>query len=170
MTKPFTQSPRGLRTMLIVSLVGLSWWFFGNLYEAIVISPNWIVDSPAQLTRLHGFFVNTDPTLYFVPITLLAVLLLWCTLIIGRRTLPRRTVIWSAVMSTTLIGLTVFIVSVLVTALFGPGYLEHGDALSTYAWWWNIANVLRMALTATTIVLVWKLLSAVPARRPSTAG
>jgi hypothetical protein len=169
MTESLMHSPRGLRPMLIVSLVGLSWWFFGNLYEAIVISPNWIVDSPAQLTRLHEFFVNTDPTLYFVPATLLAVLLLWISLIIGRQTLPRRTVIWSAVVSTALIGLTAFIVSVLVTALFGPSYLEHEDALSTYAWWWNIANLVRMALTATTIVLVWKLLSATPARRLSIA-
>ncbi len=155
--------------MLIVSLVGLSWWFFGNLYEAIVISPNWIVDSPAQLTRLHEFFIHTDPTLYFVPVTLLAVLLLWIALILGRRTFPRRTAIWATLASTTLIGLTAFIVSALVTALFGPSYLEHAASLSTYAWWWNIANVLRVALTAATLVLVWKLLSTVPPRRRTAA-
>jgi hypothetical protein len=43
----------------------------------VVFSPNWIEDSPAQFTRLHEFFRNTGPTLYFVPLTQLATILVW---------------------------------------------------------------------------------------------
>lgn len=150
--------PRALRPLLLLALIGLAWWFFGNLYEAIVISPNWVVDSPAQLTRLHGFFVVTSPTAYFVPVTLIGILLMWIALFIGRRVLPHRTAILAAAVSVVLVIVTVIIVSVLVEGLFGPGYLDHPEALHSYTWWWNAANVLRMALTATCGILVWKLL------------
>lgn len=45
------------------ALLGYLHWFFGNLYEAVVFSPNWVLNSPAQMERLHGFFVATSPTL-----------------------------------------------------------------------------------------------------------
>src|SRR5690242_9538153 len=41
------------------AVLGLAYWFFGNLYEAVVFSPNWVVDSAAQIDRLNAFFVNT---------------------------------------------------------------------------------------------------------------
>jgi hypothetical protein len=61
----------------LAAVIGMAYWFFGNLYEAVVFSPNWVEDSPAQFARLHGFFGNTGPTLYFVPLTQLATILVW---------------------------------------------------------------------------------------------
>ncbi|MBW0101141.1 hypothetical protein [Pseudonocardia sp. KRD291] len=151
-------APRTLRPALVVSLVGFAWWFFGNLYEAVVISPNWVTDSPAQLTRLHEFFVVTGPTLYFIPANPVAVVVFWAALVIGRRVLPRRLAAAALVASVLLVALTAVIVAVLVRGLFGADYLDHADRLVDYARWWNVANAVRMALTATCLVLVWRML------------
>lgn len=163
-------SSRSLRPLLIAALIGLGWWFFGNLYEAIVISPNWVIDSPAQLTRLHGFFQVTSPTNYFVPATPLALVALWIALYLGRTTLPRpeaRLALW---LSLALAGLTVAIVTVLINTLFGAHFLDRAAQLSGYAWWWNVANLARLALTGGCAVLVWRMLHsvrAIPNRAPT---
>lgn len=147
-----------IRSLLIAALIGLAWWFFGNLYEAVVISPNWILDSPAQLTRLHDFFAITSPTAYFIPAAPITVIVLWVALYLGRRTLPRALVRSAAAASITLVVLTIAIVTVLIDGLFGEDYLSHADSLVDYAWSWNVANLIRMALTATCGLLTWRLL------------
>lgn len=148
------------RPLLIAALVGLAWWFFGNLYEAVVISPNWVIDSPAQLTRLHDFFASTSPTTYFVPATPITLVVLWVGLYVGRRTLPRGQVRLVVAASIALLVLTIGIVTILVDGLFGTDYLDHAENLVDLAWWWNLANLIRMALTAACGVLVWRLLHA----------
>lgn len=157
-------TPRIVRLLLLVALVALAWWLFGNLYEAIVISPNWVIDTPAQLQRLNEFFQRTSPTTYFVPMSQLALLALWTGLILGRARLPRREAVAVGVLSVALAGLTAVIVSVLIPALFGPDFRTRGEELTDYAWWWNLANGVRMALTAGCLALVWRLLAAVPLR------
>jgi hypothetical protein len=63
------------RRITLIAMPGLLHWFFGNFYEVIVISPNWVVDSPIQMKRHNEFFVNTSPTIYFVPLTQIAPIL-----------------------------------------------------------------------------------------------
>src|SRR5215212_5573590 len=70
-------TPTRQKALTLATVVGLAYWLFGNLYEAVVLSPNWVVDSPAQLTRLNEFFVVTSPTLYFVPLALAALALVF---------------------------------------------------------------------------------------------
>ncbi|HEY5981249.1 MAG TPA: hypothetical protein VIT41_16615 [Microlunatus sp.] len=154
---PFT------RSLLLAALIGLAWWFFGNLYEAVVISPNWVIDSPAQLTRMHDLFTVTSPTTYFVPAMPMTVTVLWVALYLGRRSLPSTLVRSTVAVSIALVALTIAIVTILVDGLFGADYLEHADVLVAYARCWNVANLIRMALTATCGVLTWCLLHT-PAR------
>ena len=61
----------------LAAMLGLAQWFYGNLYEAIVLSPNWIQNSEVQMHRLNDFFTRTGPTLYFVPLTQIATALVW---------------------------------------------------------------------------------------------
>jgi hypothetical protein len=56
-----------------------------------------------------------------------------------------------------LTALTVYIVTALVPVMFGEDYLADPDRLHATAWQWNVLNVLRMVLTATT---AWYLFSA----------
>src|SRR5690349_24243115 len=46
-------APNRQKWLTLVAVLGLAYWFFGNLYEAIVFSPNWVTDTPAQMTRLN---------------------------------------------------------------------------------------------------------------------
>lgn len=149
---------RAARILLLVALTCLAWWFFGNLYEAVVISPNWIVDSPAQLTRLHEFFLVTGPTEYFIPASPVALLATWTGLALARPYVAGRLAQAAIISSALLAALTVVIVAVLVQGLFGADYLDHAEQLLSYATWWNAANIARLLLTATTGILVWRIL------------
>jgi hypothetical protein len=44
-------------------------WFFGNLYEEVVIVPNGLVATSAALAAFNAYFSVTKATLYYVPLT-----------------------------------------------------------------------------------------------------
>jgi hypothetical protein len=141
--------------LTLLAVLGLSWWFFGNLYEAFVISPNWVVDAPAQLERLHGFFVRTSPTAYFVPVTPLAMLLAWALTFTNRRPEARRAYRIASVIGAAAMAVNALIVGTLITRLFGDAYRSFGEELSVLAWTWNGLNVVRMVLTASTAAFLF---------------
>ncbi|MGC7094358.1 hypothetical protein ACPZ19_06825 [Amycolatopsis lurida] len=143
------------RRLTLVAALGMAYWFFGNLYEAVVFSPNWVVDSPAQFTRLREFFVNTGPTLYFVPVAQLAVLLVWVLWWRNRDEELKRDYRRAGVASLVSVALSVYVIAVLVRQMFGDE--APGPELTGVAWQWNAGNVIRMVLTAVT---GWALFSA----------
>ncbi|MEJ3749159.1 hypothetical protein WEI85_38590 [Actinomycetes bacterium KLBMP 9797] len=145
------------RRLTLLAVLGMAYWFFGNLYEAVVYSPNWIEDSPAQFTRLHEFFGTTSPTLYFVPLTQLATILVWLLGWRNRDDEVRRDYRRAAIAASLLTALTVSIVVAVIPRMFGADYLADPDRLNAAAWQWNVLNIFRMALTATT---AWHLFSA----------
>jgi branched-subunit amino acid ABC-type transport system permease component len=135
--------------------LGLAYWFFGNLYEAVVFSPNWVVDTPAQMTRLNEFFVHTGPTLYFLPLTMLAIVLVWVLMLVNKRAAVRRDYRRAGLAALLLAALNAVIVATVVTKLFGTEFRTDPDRMRALAWQWNVLNGLRMALTATTAVFVF---------------
>jgi hypothetical protein len=147
---------RLVKWLTLVGTLGLAHWFFGNLYEAVVISPNWIVDSPAQLTRLNEFFVRTSPTLFFIPVTPIAAALVWLTTALNRERAVARSYQRASIFIALAMALNTLIVSTLIVHLFGEDYHAHAAQLQTYATRWNILNLLRMALVATTIVYLFQ--------------
>jgi hypothetical protein len=130
------------------AVLGLAYWFFGNLYEAVVFSPNWVVDSAAQIDRLNAFFVNTGPTLYFVPLTVLATILVWVLLALNKRGDVRSDYRRASLFAVLLTAVNIATVSLVVTKLFAAG-------TARLAWEWNVLNGVRMALTATTAWFVF---------------
>ena len=126
-------------------------WFYGNLYESIVFSPNWVLDSPNQIRRLNEFFILTTPTIYFVPITQIATLLVWFLLwknkVVAINKNLKRASIW-AVLATVL---NVIVVSTAAIKLFGADYSHYNDFLTNLTWRWNILNIFRMTSVAITI-------------------
>jgi hypothetical protein len=148
-------SPRRLKWLTLAALLGLAHWFFGNLYEAIVISPNWVVDSPAQLTRLNEFFVRTSPTLFFVPVTPIATVLVWVVTLLNREPATARNYARASLFIALAMLLNALIVTTLISKLFGSDYLSHTRELQAYAARWNILNVCRMSLVATSIVYLF---------------
>jgi hypothetical protein len=140
------------KALTLAGLAFLAYWVFGNIYEAVVIAPNWVVDSPAQLTRLNEFFVVTSPTTYFVPVGLLGPVLTWVLAWRNRdpalATAYRRAA-WCTALA---VALTAVVVATLLSRLFGADHRSYGAELTTYAWWWNALNVVRIALAGTAVV------------------
>jgi hypothetical protein len=135
----------------LLAFLALLHWLFGNLYEAIVISPNWVVESGAQLDRLHGFFVRTSPTAYFVPVSQLAPLLVWTAHFLNR--LPAAAQDFRRASVLALVGgaLNAFIVITIVLVIFGEDYRALSDTeLHALCVRWNWLNAARMGLTAAT--------------------
>lgn len=69
----------GRRILMYFTVFGIAMWFFGNLYEAIVIGPNIAGDSKEQLRAFQQFTEVTNPMYYYVPLTLIAAvtLIVW---------------------------------------------------------------------------------------------
>jgi len=130
---------------------GDAYWLFGNLYEEVVIGPNWLVNSRDQLQRLHGFFVRTGPATYFVPISFLAPLLVWLAHALLRRTPAARQLRRASLFALLATMVNAIIVTSIVTRLFGDGYAGLSDTtVHALCLRWNILNAVRMMFTGTT--------------------
>jgi hypothetical protein len=158
----------------VAALLAMAHWFFGNLYEAVVFSPNWVVDSSAQMRRLEEFFVRTGPTAYFVPLTVLAPIPVWILLATNKVAAARADYRRASLFALLAAVLNALIVATVVTGLFDPDNLGDPAKLQHLAWRWNILNVCRMAFTGATGVFLFTVLSKVEAatnlRTPPRAG
>jgi hypothetical protein len=67
---------RGLRGLVGFGLFGVTWWFFGNLYEEVVMMPNFLVEAPVKRGHWLGFFKEMTPVPYYLPLGPLATLAL----------------------------------------------------------------------------------------------
>ncbi|MGJ6966753.1 hypothetical protein ACSDR0_33050 [Streptosporangium sp. G11] len=143
-------NPTLQRRLTLTAVIGLAYWLFGNLYEAVVFSPNWVGDSPAQFARLDGFFAVTGPTLYFVPLTMLALVLVWALWWRNENDALAADYRRAGITALVLAALTAYIVAAVIPRMFGADAFAHPENLNAAAWQWNILNVLRMILTATT--------------------
>ncbi len=61
--------------LLTFSLFFLAHWFFGNLYEEIVLAPNQLTNSYQALKNWQGYFTITNQIYYYVPFTQIAVVI-----------------------------------------------------------------------------------------------
>lgn len=142
---------RAGRTLLLIALVGMLHWLFGNLYEEVVIAPNWLVSSQEQLHRLHALFVRTSPTTYFVPVSFVAPALTWVAQAICRRTPARGDLRRASLFALLATVVNAVIVGSIVTQLFGDGYSRLSEAVvHDLCVRWNALNGVRMIFTAST--------------------
>jgi hypothetical protein len=139
------------KNLTLIAVIGLLYWFFGNLYEQIVISPNWVVNSPEQMKRLNEFFIVTTPTLYFVTITQLATVMTWLVFFINKSEATKIFYRRAAAFALLATILNAVIVATIVIKLFSPEYQSYGSQLYDLCFRWNILNIVRMALVCTTI-------------------
>ena len=134
----------------------MSQWFFGNLYEAIVFSPNWVIDSPEQIRRLNEFFIITSPTVYFVPLTQLATILVWITYWKNKEISISKDLKTASLFAVLATIINIVIVSTTAIKLFETNYAEYGTYLTTLTWRWNILNPIRMGFVSITIYFLFQ--------------
>lgn len=139
----------------------LSLWYkllvFGNLYEAIVFGPNWIIEDPKHLQNLNDFFVNSSPTLYFIPVTLLAAISVWVLTYVNKVEIIKREYLMASVLTLVITILTSFIVGFILSKMFGEGFYENPINGSYYGQIWNILNLFRLILEVFTIYYLFNI-------------
>ena len=135
----------------LFSIFGIAYWFFGNLYEAIVFGPNWIVNDPAVLKNLNAFFVNSSPTAYFIPMTLLATISIWMLLIFNKVEIVKKEYRLASILVLIITILTSLIVALVLSKMFGPGFFDNPVDGSFYGKLWNYLNAFRLVLEILTI-------------------
>jgi hypothetical protein len=147
------------RRLLDFSLFGLSLWFFGNLYEEIILMPNWLAAPIDVLRAYNRYYTVVIQYHYYVPITQLAVVVLTVLLFNQSSVLQtskpnlRRAATWGWIG----IGLTAWIVLNLNLDLFiGELTLSEVEAHQK-GLIWMIGNALRLLCVGMAIVYTMKI-------------
>ncbi|MGH3722880.1 MAG: anthrone oxygenase family protein [Mycobacterium sp.] len=154
----------GRRILMYFTVFGIAMWFFGNLYEAIVIGPNIAGDSKEQLKAFQQFTEVTNPVYYYVPLTLVAAI----TLIVWFVRTPFRapekvSLLLACVAEIAAVILSVYVIVKLNMTLFFGSLGETPRELHDLALQWNVLNLVRVVLTAVALLfalralrLVWQ--------------
>ncbi len=135
----------------LFAIFGMAYWFFGNLYEAIVFGPNWMIDDARQLDHLNAFFQHSTPTVYFVPMTLLAAIAIWLVTYFNKIESLKGFYRKASILVLVITIMTSLIVAFVLSQMFGEGYYANMEAGSFYGKVWNILNAIRLVLEGFTI-------------------
>ncbi|GAB2568738.1 hypothetical protein [Spirosoma areae] len=143
-----------IHRLLNFALFGLSLWFFGNLYEEIILMPNWLAAPLDVLKAYNRYYSVVIQYHYYVPITQLAVSVL--TLLAFRsdpilhvsKPALRRAVVWGWLG----IALTAWIVLTLNLDLFiGQLTLTETEA-HRKGLVWMIGNAVRLGCVGMALI------------------
>lgn len=163
---------RVLVVLLALAVLGHAHWFFGNLYEAVVLIPQFAA-APEQRLPISagGVLVPGSPALYYVPMLPLTVPAALAALAVGWRfgRVVRGELLGAAILSVSAALLGVYIITQLNFPLFFDP--STGVArLEVLLWRWAILNYVRVGLVGVALVLLLlALVSATRTGRPRSA-
>lgn len=149
---------KNFNRILLFSLFGITMWFFGNLYEAIVIVPNMLTNSILKAKLWQDFFETTNPAYFYIPFSPIAVL---TTLFLYIKTPKKNTTLkrklkLSTIFGLIALGLGIVIITQINLKLFF-GEVEKISASAHYlAVLWNILNVIRVLLLLVVVSNLFK--------------
>lgn len=142
-----TVSERATLWLLNVAIFGLALWFFGNLYEEIILMPNWLAAPIDVLRAYNRYYSIVIQYHYYVPLTQLAVVML-ATLYFTRnpaRQLARPALGRATVWGLLGIALTAYVVITINLHLF-VGELTVSEAVAhRKGLVWMVLNGIRLA-------------------------
>jgi hypothetical protein len=146
------------------TVFGIAMWFFGNLYEAIVIGPNIAGDTKEQLKAFQQFTEVTNPVYYYIPLTQIAAISLIVWFVRTPRGAPEKLSLFLACLAEiAAVVLSVYVIVELNTTLFFGALGETPGELHQLALQWNMLNLVRVVLTAIALLfsmralrLIWQ--------------
>jgi hypothetical protein len=144
--------------LLLFALFGIAMFFFGNLYEAIVIGPNMLADTPQRMAHFQNFFIATNPAFFYIPVPQLATVvlpLLYFKTPTQNPELKKLLKLASAFQIAAII-LSVYIITQINLKLFFGDLGKYTQQLSTMALTWNFLNIIRLFITSCTLTLTFK--------------
>lgn len=147
---------RVLVVLLALAVLGHAHWFFGNLYEAVVLIPQFAA-APEQRLPISagGVLVPGSPALYYVPMLPLTVPAALAALAVGWRfgRVVRGELLGAAALSVSAALLGAYI----ITRLNFPLFFEAGAGaaqLEVLLRRWALLNQVRVGLVGAALVLL----------------
>lgn len=142
--------------LLLFSLIFLAHWFFGNLYEEIVLAPNQLTNSYGALKSWQGYFTITNQIYYYVPFTQLAVLAV-CYLYFRSTDQHVKSLLRKAsIFGILAVAITVVIVTQLNVKLFFGDLNQYKKEIFTLSVIWLMGNAIRLYLVGGSLYFVFK--------------
>jgi len=142
--------------LCIFSLFFTACWFFGNLYEEIVIVPNQLSDTYRALQLWQSYFTVTNPIYYYVPFTQIAVVVIWILFFTSKQLKEKQLLKKAAICGTIAIALTILIVTQINMKLFYGDLNKYKDQLYSLVIMWLFGNALRLLLVGISLYLLFK--------------
>jgi hypothetical protein len=142
--------------LLAFSLFFLAHWFFGNLYEEIVLAPNQLTHSYEALKSWQNYFRITNQIHYYVPFTQIAVLVVGYLYVKSTDRAEKKLLKKAGLYGLFSIALTVVIVTQLNLKLFFGDLDRYKDQIHTLSVIWLIGNAVRLYLVGSALYFVFK--------------
>jgi hypothetical protein len=149
---------KSFNNFLLFSLFGAALWFFGNLYEGIVIAPNLLTDSIQKAHYWQNFIGVTNPILYYIPLVPLSTVTL---LVLYFKTSKQKTELkqylkLSATFQILAYVLSIYIIIQINLVIFFGDLNKFTDIVYSKALLWNILNVTRLILVGIALTFIFK--------------
>lgn len=142
--------------LLQFSLFFMALWFFGNLYEELVLIPNQLTDCYGKLQHWQQFFTITNPMYFYVPFTQLAVIVI-CILHFRVSDIKQKEFLKKAsVFGVSAIIITGIIVTQINLKIFFGDLNKYKDQLFTLSVIWLIGNAIRLYLVWNSLYYIFK--------------
>jgi hypothetical protein len=149
-------SEKNFNRLLDFSLFFLAHWFFGNLYEEIVLAPNQLTNSYQALKSWQEYFTITNQIYYYVPFTQIAVFIV-CYLYIKTTDKTEKNILKNAgIFGLLSIALTAIIVTQLNVKIFFGDLEKYREQIFYLSVIWIIGNAVRLYLVGSALYYVFK--------------
>jgi hypothetical protein len=132
--------------LLSLSLFLTAYWFFGNLYEEIVLIPNQLVNTLDALNCWQSYFTLTDQLYYFVPCVLASVILTTILFFKSKERVQRKLLKKATIFAMLPAGLSVIIVNELNEKLFYGNLEDYKEQVQFLSALWMLGNAIRMCM------------------------
>ena len=139
--------------LLLFALFGATLWFFGNLYEGIVMTPNLLTDSVVKVRHWQAFFTITNPVIFYIPLTPIAAIVLFVLYFKTptESTVLKRNLKYASVFLIGAIAVGVFIITQINFKLFFGNVDQFAADIFRLSVLWNVLNMVRVILLAFSI-------------------
>ncbi len=142
--------------LLLFSLFFLSHWFFGNLYEEIVLAPNQLNASYEALLAWQGYFTITNQIYYYVPFTQISVIIIWVLFFKSEDELEKKLLKKASIFGLLSLVITVLIITQLNLKLFFGNIEQYKTQIYTLSVIWLLGNALRLYLVGSALYYTFK--------------
>jgi hypothetical protein len=144
--------------LLLFALFGIALWFFGNLYEGVVIAPNMLIDSIQKIKHWQAFFTITNPIFFYIPISPVAVLMI---VLVYFKTAADKTMLKKHLKRATISVLLAFVLGIVIITqinlkLFFGDVEKYSTDIYKMALLWNILNLFRLGFLTITLFHLFK--------------